>query len=349
MHLTLLVPELIWPEPQDQHTLAELPTPGFSWLHARAPLQRGPKQAYELALLRCFGLEEPSCGPLRLLGEAQPKPSEAARDGHWLCADPVHLRFHHERVILADAGAFELSDDEAAALVAALNAEFADIGQFHAATARRWYIKLNLAVDHLAAPISAVAGKRIPGEPIGQKQPLTRLLNEIQMFLHNHPVNQQRERAGHPAVNSVWFWGGGSLPSVQGQDFSAVWSSDPLALGLARAAHIASQPSPASLTQLLAQTQRGSRQLVTLDTLLGPVLYENPNDWRAAWQTLEKDWFAPLATTLGREVQSLHLIAPTIYGCLEWQSQGQGRWQFWKKGQTLAEIAGGLAKAGQAS
>ena len=80
-------------------------------------------------------------GALRLLGEG----SEDARSGHWLCADPVHLRFHQERIILADAGAFDLADDEAHGIVAALNAEFADIGQFHVASARRWYLRLNVA------------------------------------------------------------------------------------------------------------------------------------------------------------------------------------------------------------
>ena len=36
MRLTLLVPELIWPEPNDQLTLGKLSLPGFEWLAARA-------------------------------------------------------------------------------------------------------------------------------------------------------------------------------------------------------------------------------------------------------------------------------------------------------------------------
>ena len=82
----------------------------------------------------------------------------------WLCADPVHLRFHQERIILADAGAFELEIDEAQAIIASLNNEFVDIGQFHAATSRRWYLNLNATVDHVSEPISAVAGRRVDSE-----------------------------------------------------------------------------------------------------------------------------------------------------------------------------------------
>ena len=34
-------------------------------------------------------------------------------------------------------------------------------------------------------------------------------VNEIQMAWHDHPVNQDRERQGLPAINSIWLFGGG--------------------------------------------------------------------------------------------------------------------------------------------
>ena len=170
MHLTLLVPELIWPEPADQFTLGKLSAPGLEWLLARAQLERQPRRPFETVLTGCFGLVAAPCGALRLLGEG----SDEARNGHWLCADPVHLRFHQERIILADAGAFDLADDEAHSLVQALNAEFADIGRFHVASARRWYLKLNVAVDHPVEPISAVAGRRVDARRSANPLPQTR-------------------------------------------------------------------------------------------------------------------------------------------------------------------------------
>ena len=38
------------------------------------------------------------------------------------------------------------------------------------------------------------------------------LLNESQIVLHNHPINAVREARGAVAVNSLWFWGAGTLP-----------------------------------------------------------------------------------------------------------------------------------------
>jgi len=40
-----------------------------------------------------------------------------------------------------------------------------------------------------------------------------RLLNEMQMFLHQHEVNQRRMREALLPINSLWFWGGGIRPS----------------------------------------------------------------------------------------------------------------------------------------
>jgi len=341
VRLTLLVPELIWPEPNDQLTLGKLAAPGFEWLASHAAFERQPKTPFETALARQFGLDDAPFGALRLLGEGN---GEQARSGHWLCADPVHLRFHHERIILADAGAFDLDDDEAHALVAALNIQFADVGIFHIATARRWYLKLNATVEHFSEPISKIAGRRLDSELTDKNGPLTRWLNEVQMFLHGHPVNERRQAAGKPAVNSLWLWGGGPLPEVPPPEFAAAWSDNPLATGLASASGIESPPCPSGLNGLLADADQHTAQLVVLDSLLPPVLYENGEDWHNAWAALERDWFLPLRAELGRKIDTLTIVAPTIYGQLSWTLNGTDRWKFWRQSRPLADLAKALAE-----
>ena len=337
MHLTLLVPELLWPEPADQLTLGKLSLPGLETLLARARLERRPPRPFEHSLAAVFGLDPAPFGALRLWGEADAQ----TPTGHWLCADPVHLRFHHERIVLADAGAFDLTLNEAREIVDALNREFADIGRFHVADARRWYLQLNVAVDHAAAPISAVAGRRVDGESGGGTQTLTRWLNEVQMYLHGLPTNMRRQESGQPAVNSLWLWGGGALPSGAPRNFSAVYAESPLASGLARLTGQEAQPLPAALAQL--SPQAGANPLVVLDNLLPRVLYEDGEGWREAIAQLESGWFAPLAR--GSAVSRLTLLAPTVYGELHYEMTGGDRWKLWKRGKPLAEIAHTLANA----
>ncbi|KAB2922595.1 MAG: hypothetical protein F9K30_12235 [Dechloromonas sp.] len=348
MRLTLLVPELIWPEPGDQHTLENLSLPGFAWLAARAALTRRPAAAFETVLAGQFGLQTPALGALRLLGEDL---GDAAIDGHWLCADPVHLRFHHERIVLADAGAFALDDDEAHDIAAALNDEFADIGQLEVASARRWYLRLYPAgrafagaCAHVAEPLSLVAGRRVDSEIGDDDATLRRWLNEVQMFLHAHPLNQRREQAGKPPVNSLWLWGGGRLCRPQPGHFTAVWSDHPLAIGLARAGGTPVHPLPSGADGLLKLASPGTTQLVVLDSLLPPVLYEDSEGWRQAWQALDTDWLAPLGKALGRPLRELNIVAPTIYGELCWSLRAADRWKFWRRSQPLAALARQLAE-----
>lgn len=339
VRLTLLVPELIWPEPADQFTLGKLAAPGFEWLIAHASSQQKPRRAFETVLADCFGLPTAALGSLRLLGEEQ----EISGEGDWLCADPVHLRFHQERVILADAGAFELEEDEAHALVTALNTEFADIGTFHAATTRRWYLRLNATVHHDSEPISAVAGRRVDSDLPKGDSTLTRWLNEVQMFLHLHPVNQRRQSEGKPAVNSMWLWGGGALsatpPAVK---FSGVWTDNPLAIGLAKHCQTPLHAPVERLEQLLPQA--GEHPLVVLDPLLSRVLYEDGDGWRKNFEQLEANWFTPLKNQLGSKLKQIDLIAPTIYGNLHYTITAGERWKFWKKSQNIVATAEQLAE-----
>lgn len=344
MRLTLFVPELVWPEPGDSQTFANLACPGLDWLLARGRQRRDERRDTEIALARRCGLAaDAPLAALRLLGEPLTAYGPNAREGYWLCADPVHLRFHQERIVLADAGAFELSDDEAHALVIGLNREFADIGEFHATTARRWYLRLHQDLAHDAPPLSAVAGRRVDGNlPEGsQPSPLRRWLNEIQMYLHGHPVNEARQAAGKPAINSLWLWGAGSLAASQPPAFTSVWAGVPLALGLARSARLPALPLPAGLASLLA-ADTGAHPLAVLDSLQEPVLYEDADAWRSALETLDRDWFAPLRQTLGH-FEAVSLVAPTIYGELTWDIRAADRWKVWRRPQPLATLARNLA------
>ena len=59
---------------------------------------------------------------------------------------------------------------------------------------------------------------RFLGESVAQRArsgdpALRRLSTEIEMWLHEHPVNDARRRRGQTPVTGLWLWGGGSTPS----------------------------------------------------------------------------------------------------------------------------------------
>lgn len=337
----------------------DLALPGLEKLLAHSSFTRLPARAWEEALAICFGLDSSApFGALRLRGEAKAPPPGK---GQWLCADPIHLKFHHERVVLADTAAFPLSEAESQELVAALNREFADIGSFHAAHPRRWYLRLNTPTAYDAPPLSTVAGRMLDGQlPEGMDgAKFKRLGNEIQMFLHHHPVNEARVAAGLPTINGVWLWCAGhaeisgrqneAAPTARAAPdfadfaphFASVWCDDPLASGLALAGGIPVHPLLPDLEKLRTLAHPGSHYLVVLDAALLPALYEDQPAWRNSLAHLEKAWFAPLAF----KAADIHvsLLAPTIYGLLRWEHRPSDRWKFWRRPQPLAQLAHGLA------
>ena len=64
--------------------------------------------------------------------------------------------------------------------------------------------------------VLSVLGKSITPfvEQSRQILPWYRLLNEIQMFMHQHPINDERLRQGRLPINSLWFWGAGQRPTL---------------------------------------------------------------------------------------------------------------------------------------
>ena len=350
MHLTLIVPELIWPEPADHDALGGVACPSLEILLARGRRTRRAAQSLEATLADAFG--QPPGAPyaaFRRLGEAGTVADESA--ACWLCCDPVHLRFHQEQLVLADSTSFAITDDEAQALAAELNRQLADRGRFHVAAPERWYLELadaSLAAALDTPPLSAVAGRRIdrllPATAAARR--LRALHNEAQMVLHAHPLNAQREKDGRLPINSLWLWGAGTLPERRASDFDGVWSSNPLALGLARAAGVPAHRLPVDALTLFAHAAPDTSQLIVLEDLLAPVLYQHGEAYRSALASLEARWFAPLRAALRRgEIAQLHIAASTAYAALAWQTTRRQQWQLWRRAQPLAALAGELAEA----
>lgn len=348
-HLTLLVPELFWPEPEDHQALDALECPGLATLLARSRFSRRPAQSPEATLTDLFGhAGSAPCAAFRGVGELD-HPIDID-DACWIAADPVHLRFHQEHLILADGGTLDITPDEAAALVGELNRHFADLGTFRVSAVDRWYLRLageTTLTRFDAPPLSAVAGRSVTRllPEIMEDREVRKLLNELQTALHAHPVNQRREERGQAAINSLWLWGAGRLPQRIEADFDGVWSNNPLALGLARAAGVPRHATAADTATLLAHAAPGTKQLVVLEDLVEPVHYQHGEAYKQTLAALETRWFAPLRQALmdGR-LAHLRLVAPTAYGTLAWESRRTDQWRLWRRPQSLAEIAKSLAK-----
>jgi hypothetical protein len=350
MHLHLLIPGLL------ELPAAGLRLPALSLMLGRGRPAWAPGVSLDPWLARRFGLDAESApyAALRLLGEdgSEPRPHqplspngrgerrESLRDWDgmdaWVCADPVQLKFTSQGLMLAEASTLDLSMAEAQALVASLNREFHDLGQFHAAAPGRWYLRLTQISEVSTHRLTEVVGRRVDNFlPEGTDGPVWRRhFNDIQVLLHGHPVNQAREEEGRPVVNSVWFWGNGALPGSLPKPYAALAAADPLARGLARHAGI-----PLATWPDEALPKDAGSLLVLADTLARPALYRDEEAWRGALLALEASHLAPSLSALkSGKFQSLTLTALGDRASLDIHLTRSDLWKFWKKPFVLENL-----------
>ena len=208
MPLDLLVPHLL-PPPDAPTDMGSLRLPALERWLAAADIVRSPATSAGDWLAMEFSLPLPApVAPIALIAEGH------SVEGTWMRADPVHLSIDREAVRLHGAAALEIGRDEADALVGILQAHFRGDGlQFVAPSPERWYVRVpDEEAAPVTTPLASVIGRNVQGafpESRGRIKWRTSL-TEAQMLLGTHEVNARREASGRPAINSVWFWGGGT-------------------------------------------------------------------------------------------------------------------------------------------
>lgn len=312
MNCHLLVPDLFWPASSGNEPYRGLALPTLETLLARGRRAAIAGASLERWLAAEYRLPEGlPLAPYSLRGERGEPGSHC-----WMRADPVHFKAHGDRLILADASRLAVTAEEARAFTEALNKHFAaEAFEFLAPCPQRWYLRTADEPRLRTTPTAEAAGRNVePLLPAGNDGARWRkIVNEAQMLLHQHPLNDAREERGELAVNSVWLWGAGRDHKLAAP-FDAVWTDEPLAAGLAAASGVAARPLPASAA-LLPEERRDGAQLVVLP--LPVTAYGDVADWRDAVMGLEQSWFAPLLTRLkGAALQSvtLHALGPD-HGC----------------------------------
>lgn len=161
----------------------------------------------------------------------------------WLRADPAFISPDINGARMLSYGeALELTVEDTQQLLPALKPLFGDAGfPIDAPHPSRWYLRLPLEsqLPAFAPPESALGDDLFAHLPQGDGGRRWRaLLTEAQVILHAHPWNARRLQQGKPAVNSLWFWGAGRLPTVVSTPFKQVKSGEPLLRALARAAGV---------------------------------------------------------------------------------------------------------------
>ena len=332
MHCELVIPGLFASPAVHRAAALEL-------LLARGRCASTESQHLETWLGEAFGLGDGPlpAGALTLLGTG-----EDPGAGCWSRADPVDLRLLRDRVILVPGAALHVQEEEAKALCEALNGHFGSRMEVRMAGADRWVARFADEVD-----IDAESPLELSGRDVELARSAAsgasfshRILNEAQMVLHAHPVNEAREARGEPAINSVWLWGGGRAVDVQSERWHSVSADDPVALGLARAAGISHRPLERSAAQWLERMPEEGRHLIVLDALRVPLALGATGEYQDAVAAIEASWAMPLLGALraGR-IGMLSIHVPDAAECASYETIRGDLRRFWRRPKPLERYA----------
>jgi len=129
----------------------------------------------------------------------------------WL-ATPVHLVAGLASVHLDARGLLHVDLDARRALAHDFNTVFAESGFRLEALPSAGFLLMGPRIDDLDTVEPArILGASVTGVlPEASTAPtLRRLIAEMEMWLHSHPVNAERTRRGRLPITALWLWGGG--------------------------------------------------------------------------------------------------------------------------------------------
>lgn len=230
-----------------------------------------------------------------------------------LCADPCYLHPDRDKLRLFYRD-LELSMEEAEALCRCIQGLFEEFGaSISVQTADHWLIELQQPVDTKFSALEGLDGQTVTGFlPTGaDAQRWIRLWNEVQMVLFDCPENQAREAAGKLPINSLWFWGQGTLPSLQAWEH--VSGGDNMVVRLSEASRSCYQAGVTAYKQIDA------------DMSLHVMAFDKGQDWSSQLDALTQHWLLPAFQALQHwQLNELEVIVP------EWGSYRLTPLRSWK-------------------
>ena len=323
--LTLILSDLYLPEETEDTAPSEaLTLPGLEWLLRFAdPRLVGDWRRW---LVQELGVPALAQVPIAELAARVCMPPGAS-GAPWM-ATPVSLSARLSHVRLEERGLLRVDPQEAAEWCAEFAGHFAPRYRLHPAGSRGFLLT---GMDAAPVPATTLDPARLLGTDIAEalprgpgSSPLRQLGSEVEMWLHDSPLNEARARARKPRISTLWFWGGGGqvngprLPPIP-TSFAALkyHGADPFLAGLAAA----TGSTLASVPLAFANLDPGiDHHVVELSPMTGGADESLPS--------LESNWFAACRHALAsRALSDLTVVANDR--CF--RTSSSAHWRFWRR------------------
>lgn len=346
MNLHLFIPALFWSDSTLPEIYKDLPTPALAALLAKSKAVKSSVTDINAWLCKAFNIEKQRDWPVAPIMQRMDSSGQYTNSNqdYWLRADPVHLRIEQNHIMLADHHMFQVTPEEALQFSEAINQILVqDNITVQPLNPYRWYIRLSCAPELHTQTLNAATCNNINHLMPTGKDGIAwhKITNEIQMLLHDHPLNQERVARDQLAINSLWFWGGGFMPQSASSSFTTVWSNDDFAQALALLCGINHRKLPDTAESWLRQADSNTgNQFIILDDLLSNEKYNDAYQWRENLKRLEKDWFSPFYAALkNNRINSIRISSVNEKFSHDFFVKPSSLWKFWSTIKPLSFYA----------
>jgi hypothetical protein len=302
-----------------------------------APGERAPHLAW---LWRRFGGagDAPVTAPYAWRSLNRASATDVASEQPLWHADLVHFAFARDHMLVASLeGEAAVTADESrqlAEVAGSIAAEFN--ATLRVIDATHWFLSFDPPWNIVTVGLDAALGRSVEqvlpdGEAAGRWR---KLLNEIQMHWHQHPVNEHREAEGRPAINGLWLHGGGIWQALPQRPFDAVATDDATVRGWALAAGVA----PNALLEPDRVTQADGRIVLVYDkALLHAAHHEDWDGWLEALAPMDALYDALCARAFANGHDMVTFVLAGRQHASSVVVRPGDRWAFWRR-RTIADL-----------
>ena len=253
----------------------------------------------------------------------------------WI-AQPVHLITGLRSVHLDHAGLLQVDATTQSQLVESFTKDFAHSPfKLAALPSGSFLMSGSPAPDVKTYDPARYLGSAINGAtPTGAgAASLQRLVAEMEMWLHEHPINRARAKVRQRSISTLWLWGGGvpltqsTMQPTQGEVKQALFGDDPYLDGLI-ALDIAKRAKAVDLASLIDMNVDRAAAVVEAYRLPENNSISTPLQ---AIEDIDRRWLTPAVEALRQKrIERLHIIANDR--CVTISSQD--RLKFWRRSRS---------------
>ncbi len=247
----------------------------------------------------------------------------------WFC-EPVHFALARDHLLVAPLAQAPLDAAEAQALAAVADESAREAGAaLRLIDHGHWFLQVDAPWQLDTVPLAAALGRAVlEALPTGaDARRWRKLLNEIQMRWHIHPVNAAREARGAQTVNALWLHGGGVWSPLPRPPFATLLSEDPVLRGWALAAGLA----PSALLSADATPHAKGDVLSVWDDLQSSAALEDWHAWRDLLLEFERMLESLCKRAFAAGFASVELVLAGRRGTRRFSLGAHDRWRFWTR------------------